>query len=63
MTHKRKDCVERPRKIMAKFNGKDLKQDELIQDISLDYEGKRDRWNGYDASMQNQIIENWNEQN
>ena len=30
MTHKAKDCVERPRKKGAKYSGKDIKADELI---------------------------------
>lgn len=34
----------------AKFTNQDIKPDEIIQDIQLDYDGKRDRWNGYDNS-------------
>ena len=47
MTHKTKDCVERPRKKGAKVTGKDIKPDEYIRDINLTFEAKRDRWNGY----------------
>ncbi|CAK9293260.1 unnamed protein product [Gordionus sp. m RMFG-2023] len=52
MTHKKKDCVERPRKIGAKFSKKDLAPDEVIipPPLESDYDGKRDRWNGYDPS-------------
>jgi len=47
MTHKLKECTERPRKIGAKYSGRDLAQDEVIEKIELDYAGKRDVWNGY----------------
>lgn len=51
ITHKKKDCVERPRKIGAKFNTHNLAPDEYLQpSLSLDYEGKRDHWNNYDTS-------------
>ena len=46
MTHKKKDCVERPRKTGARFTGKDIKADEVVVDVNLGFEGKRDRWNG-----------------
>jgi pre-mRNA-processing factor SLU7 len=48
MTHTAKTCIERPRKVGAKFTGKDIGQDEVISHVKLNYEGKRDRWNGYD---------------
>lgn len=41
------DCTERPRKVGAKFNGKDIQADEIIQDFNFDYDAKRDRWNGF----------------
>ena len=41
------DCCERPRKVGAKFSGKDIRPDEYVQNLDLDYESKRDRWNGY----------------
>eukprot|EP01063_Lacrimia_lanifica_P016324 TRINITY_DN22928_c0_g1_i1.p1 TRINITY_DN22928_c0_g1~~TRINITY_DN22928_c0_g1_i1.p1 ORF type:complete len:493 (+),score=210.64 TRINITY_DN22928_c0_g1_i1:69-1547(+) len=48
MTHKKKDCLERPRKVGAKYTGKDIKADEIITEVSLNYAAKRDRWNGVD---------------
>lgn len=49
MTHIKKDCVERPRKVGAKFTGEKFAPDEFVQpDLSFDWDGKRDRWNGYD---------------
>src|SRR3954452_5678552 len=49
MTHKTKDCVHRPRKLGAKFTGRDIQADEVIEDVKLGWDAKRDRWNGYDA--------------
>jgi pre-mRNA-processing factor SLU7 len=56
MTHKKKDCVEKPRKKGAKYTGVDFKDDEMVQDIQLDFDGKRDQWNGYDGSMHAETI-------
>jgi pre-mRNA-processing factor SLU7 len=49
MTHSRKDCLERPRAKGARWTGADIAADEVQTDVNLDWEGKRDRWNGYDA--------------
>ncbi|CAF1351836.1 unnamed protein product [Rotaria sp. Silwood1] len=57
MTHKRKDCVERPRRLGARFTGTDFAPDEYIQpDINLSWDGKRDRWNGVDINWHQQKI-------
>mmetsp|Transcript_63535 Transcript_63535/g.98859 ORF Transcript_63535/g.98859 Transcript_63535/m.98859 type:complete len:550 (-) Transcript_63535:61-1710(-) len=58
-THTAKDCVERPRKISAKKNGKNLMPDEYVETLYLDYEGKRDRWNGYQPDDYKEVIEEW----
>lgn len=51
MTHKKKTCLERPRKRGAKWTGEDIAPDEYVQpDLDLGFEGKRDRWNGYDPA-------------
>jgi pre-mRNA-processing factor SLU7 len=52
MSHKVKDCLERPRKVSAKQNSRNIAQDEVIQELDLGWDAKRDRWNGYDASEQ-----------
>ncbi|KAI9293117.1 hypothetical protein K502DRAFT_343419 [Neoconidiobolus thromboides FSU 785] len=56
MTHKTKECVERPRKLGAKFTGKDIKPDEVIQNLEFNYDSKRDRWNGYDATEHDKLF-------
>src|SRR5271155_19898 len=48
MTHTAKDCLERPRKLGAKYTGRDIQPDEIIRRFDQSFEGKRDRWNGYD---------------
>ncbi|GAB0094533.1 Pre-mRNA-splicing factor SLU7 [Sergentomyia squamirostris] len=60
LTHKKKDCMERPRKIGAKFNGAQIAHDEFIQpNIVSDYDGKRDRWSGYDPAQHREIVEEY----
>ncbi|XP_031617853.1 pre-mRNA-splicing factor Slu7 [Contarinia nasturtii] len=60
MTHKKKDCFERPRKIGAKYTGNVVAHDEFVQpNIVTDYDGKRDRWSGYDPAAHREIIEEY----
>lgn len=59
MTHTAKTCIERPRKIGAKYTGKNIGQDEVISHVKLNYEGKRDRWNGYDPDQYKAVIDEW----
>lgn len=49
MTHKVKDCLERPRKKGARWTGMDIQADEVVQDVKMGWDAKRDRWNGFDA--------------
>eukprot|EP00053_Salpingoeca_punica_P020562 m.211894 g.211894 ORF g.211894 m.211894 type:complete len:582 (-) comp19096_c0_seq1:227-1972(-) len=57
LTHKKSECIERPRKAGAKFTGKDIAPDEIIvKDLSLDFESKRDRWAGYDVNEYQKVI-------
>ncbi|XP_010412578.1 PREDICTED: pre-mRNA-splicing factor SLU7-A [Camelina sativa] len=48
MTHDVKTCMDRPPKVGAKYTDKNIAPNERIESIELDYDGKRDRWNGYD---------------
>ncbi|CAA2970304.1 Hypothetical predicted protein [Olea europaea subsp. europaea] len=59
MTHSAKTCMERPRKLGAKWTSKSIAPDEKIETFELDYEGKRDRWNGYDAASYKHVIERY----
>ena len=57
MTHTAKDCTERPRKLGAKFTGARIAADERVQSFALNYDAKRDRWNGYDARDYRHVVE------
>nr|CAI5843977.1 unnamed protein product [Callosobruchus analis] len=58
LTHKKKECMERPRKVGAKFSGANIAPDEFVQkNLSLSWDGKRDRWSGYDPSEHKTVIE------
>ncbi|CAL0318500.1 unnamed protein product [Lupinus luteus] len=50
MTHDGNSCMDRPRKVGAKWTNKHVALDEKIETSELDYDDKWDRWNGYDAS-------------
>ena len=54
MTHKTKECFERPRKRGAKYTKNNFSHDEFIKPLPYinDYEGKRDRWNGYETAKE-----------
>ncbi|TMW86072.1 pre-mRNA-splicing factor SLU7 [Solanum lycopersicum] len=59
MSHDTRSCMERPRKLGAKWTGKHIAPDEKIEQFELDYDGKRDRWNGYDAASYAHVIERY----
>lgn len=60
MTHKRKDCLDRPRKIGARFTNDSIVADErLLPDLKMDFDGKRDRWAGYDPSMYKSVVDEY----
>lgn len=61
MTHKAKDCLSRPRAKGAKWTGKDIQADEVIQDVKLGWDAKRDRWNGYDTKEYRRVIEDFSQ--
>ena len=56
MTHKKSDCMDRPRKSGAKFTGKDIRPDEAIQEMKLTFDQEQDNWNGYDSEMYMDVI-------
>lgn len=61
MTHKTKECLSRPRAKGAKWTGKDIQADEVVQDVQLGWDAKRDRWNGYDATEYRAVIAEYEE--
>ena len=61
LTHKTKECLSRPRSKGARWTGKDIQADELVQDVQLGWDAKRDRWNGYDAEQYRNVTEDWEE--
>uniref|UniRef100_A0A7E4URA1 Pre-mRNA-splicing factor SLU7 n=1 Tax=Panagrellus redivivus TaxID=6233 RepID=A0A7E4URA1_PANRE len=57
MGHKKKECLERPRSIGAKYTEKDIAPDDFVQpNLSLNYDSKRDRWNGYDPASHTETV-------
>jgi pre-mRNA-processing factor SLU7 len=61
MTHKVKDCLSRPRARGAKYTGKDIQADEIVQDVKVGFEAKRDRWNGFDPKEYRKVVEEYNQ--
>ncbi|KAM7470119.1 hypothetical protein LguiA_008302 [Lonicera macranthoides] len=59
MTHDAKSCLERPRKLGAKWRSKSIAPDEKIETFELDYGGKRVRWNEYDTASYARVIERY----
>mmetsp|Transcript_26005 Transcript_26005/g.70372 ORF Transcript_26005/g.70372 Transcript_26005/m.70372 type:complete len:567 (+) Transcript_26005:77-1777(+) len=57
MTHGIKDCLDRPRKKGAKWTGADIKPDEYTGGpLTFDYEGKRDRFAGFDHTAYEAMV-------
>ena len=61
MSHKAKDCLERKRKLGAKWTNKNIAADEVVKDVELGWDAKRDRWNGYEASEYQAVVEEYKE--
>ena len=58
VTHKKRDCLERPRKVGAKYSGTNFAPDErMLPKLALGFDGKRDRWNGYDPRAHTEVLE------
>jgi pre-mRNA-processing factor SLU7 len=41
MTHPASECLERPRKLGAKWSGKDIQADEIVRNFDMSFEAKR----------------------
>ncbi|GAA6054584.1 hypothetical protein JCM3770_000063 [Rhodotorula araucariae] len=68
MTHSAKDCLERPRKVGAKYSGRDIAPDEVVHNDTKhlnglegqgDYDAKRDRWDGYDPAQHKNVVDEY----
>eukprot|EP00850_Spirogloea_muscicola_P009859 SM000056S17977 [mRNA] locus=s56:432163:435467:+ [translate_table: standard] len=59
MTHDVKGCMEGSRKLDAKHSHKHIAPDEKLEQFELSFEGKRDRWNGYDAAAYSRVIDSY----
>ncbi|RDL36040.1 Pre-mRNA-splicing-factor SLU7-like protein [Venustampulla echinocandica] len=59
MTHKTKECLSRPRAKGARWTGKDIQADEVVQDVDLGWDAKRDRWNGYDPKEYSSVVDEY----
>jgi pre-mRNA-processing factor SLU7 len=60
MGHKKKECLERPRKVGAKYTGKDIQADRTIREVKLGYEAKRDIWAAYDPKQYQEVVDEYN---
>ncbi|KAI9580186.1 hypothetical protein GQX74_000179 [Glossina fuscipes] len=57
---KRKDCLERPRKVLARYANSLVVHDEhIVQDEAANCDEKRDRWSSYDPANHREIIEEY----
>ena len=61
MTHKAKECLDRPRKKGAKWTGENIQPDEYLDQAKLDFDGKRDRWGNYDPEEYQNVVDNYEE--
>jgi len=46
---------------VQKWTGRDIQADEVVQDVSLGWDAKRDRWNGYDPKEYKAVIDEYTE--
>jgi pre-mRNA-processing factor SLU7 len=57
MTHKQRDCIDRPRAKGARWTGQDLRDDEFVgQELNFTFDSKRDRWAGFNPSDYDAVI-------
>ncbi len=61
MTHTTKACLSRPRVKGARWTGKNIQADEVVQDVQVGWDAKRDRWNGFEAKDYRAVVEQYNE--
>lgn len=60
MGHKRKDCLERRRKVGARWTNKNIAPDDVAKtDIKHTWDSKRDRWAGWRPEMYDDTIKEY----
>ncbi|KAK4964883.1 mRNA splicing protein [Elasticomyces elasticus] len=59
LTHKAKECLSRKRKAGARWTGKNIEADEVVKEVKLGWDAKRDRWNGFEAKEFDETIEEY----
>ena len=63
--HVRKDCLERPRKVLAKYTEESGDEEEQIASLnpipsqSSGFEAKRDRWEGFQATDYDKVVDDF----
>ena len=57
--HKRKDCLDRPRAVGAKYTGKTSATDAPLPEEEASYEAKRDRWKSFEPEMFDAVVEDF----
>jgi pre-mRNA-processing factor SLU7 len=61
ITHKTKECCERPKKVKVKYSNTGFAPDEYVGQLKRgSWDVKRDIWNGYDPSGFKKLIDDWN---
>ena len=55
-THTKRDCVERPRKVGAKYSSKNLKADEKVKKRRQGFNAKRDNWEYYNPDNHTELV-------
>uniref|UniRef100_A0A915MVC0 Pre-mRNA-splicing factor SLU7 n=1 Tax=Meloidogyne javanica TaxID=6303 RepID=A0A915MVC0_MELJA len=60
MGHRKKDCFEKPRVVGAKWSNTNIAPDDhTLPKLSLDWDAKRDRWNGYNADDYKFVVQEY----
>ena len=57
--HTKKNCIEYPRTVGAKYTNICAPDDLEQPSLTLTYDGKRDRWNNYDVSDYQKVVEEY----
>ncbi|KAK2956619.1 putative Pre-mRNA-splicing factor SLU7-A [Blattamonas nauphoetae] len=62
MGHTAKECLDRPRAKGAKATGVNIMPDDVLvneRDLSMDYDSKRDIWNGYAPALYKDVMDRY----